>query len=144
MKSKKQIKVSKEFHWEMSHRLPFHDGLCKNIHGHTYKLRIDLLGYANENGILLDFYDLEKIMRPIIDKLDHSFLIDKQDTEVINFIKNNGFKHEIIPYYSTSENIINYIAEKAIPKFKELANVLALTVRLHETPDAYAEITIDL
>ncbi len=138
------IKVSKEFHWEMSHRLPFHNGLCKNIHGHTYKLRIDLIGTPNINGIMVDFYDIESIMRPIIDKLDHSFLVDDKDTIVLEFIQNNGFKHEVIPYHSTSENIINYIADRAIPKFKALGNIVSMSIRLHETPDAFAEITVNL
>jgi len=57
-------KISKEFKWEMSHRLPFHKGLCQNIHGHTYKLRLDLVGSLDENGMLIDFYDLEIITQP--------------------------------------------------------------------------------
>lgn len=137
-------KISKEFDWEMSHRLPFHDGLCRNIHGHTYKLRIDLVGEPDSNGMLVDFYTMEKIMLPIIDRLDHAFLVNEQDTKVLAFLKENGFKHEVIPYYSTSENIIKYIADRAIPEFSKIGRISGISVRLHETPDAFAEITVNM
>lgn len=133
-------KVSKEFKWEMSHRLPFHKGPCKNIHGHTYKLRIDLEGEPDENGMLVDFYDMEMIMRPIIDKLDHAFLCDSEDMVMLEFLKANGFKYEVLPYTSTSENIVKYLAEKAIPEFKRLGIVSKIYIRLFETDDVFAEI----
>ena len=80
-------RVSKEFHWEMSHRLPRHAGLCKNIHGHTYRLRLDLFGTPDECGIVVDFFDIDRIMRPIIDRLDHAFLCEKSDTLILDFLQ---------------------------------------------------------
>ena len=50
-----QMEVSKEFTFDCAHMLTGHDGLCKNLHGHTYKLRIpeklalDLKNLANIN-----------------------------------------------------------------------------------------------
>ena len=63
------MKISKEFRWEMGHRLPFHDGLCRNIHGHSYYMVIEIEGELNENGMIIDFYDLGKAVKPIIDEL---------------------------------------------------------------------------
>ena len=133
-------KISKEFKWEMSHRLPFHKGLCRNIHGHTYKLRIDIEGHLDENGMLIDFYDLEIIMRPLLNEFDHSFLVDSNDIIMLDFLKVNQFKHLIIPFTSTSENIIQYIAERIIPEFKKISSVKAIYIRLYETEDVFAEI----
>lgn len=133
-------KISKEFKWEMSHRLPFHKGPCKNIHGHTYKLRLDLEGYLDPNGMLIDFYDLEVIMRPLLNEFDHAFLVDSNDTLMLNFLKANDFKHLIIPFTSTSENIIKYIAERIIPEFKKFESVKTIYIRLYETEDVFAEI----
>ncbi len=137
----KLTKISKEFQWEMSHRLPFHKGPCKNIHGHTYKLRLDLDGIPDANGMLVDFYDMELIMRPILNKLDHAFLCDQDDKLMIDFLSQNEFKYEVIPYTSTSENIVHYIADKAIPEFRKLNSVSKITIRLFETEGMFAEIT---
>ena len=38
------MKIAKEFNWEMGHRLPEHFGKCKNIHGHSYKMMVELEG----------------------------------------------------------------------------------------------------
>ena len=60
------MKIAKEFHWEMGHRLPEHFGLCKNIHGHSYKMIVEFEGELDEQGMVIDFYDVEKIIAPII------------------------------------------------------------------------------
>jgi 6-pyruvoyltetrahydropterin/6-carboxytetrahydropterin synthase len=39
-----KIRVSKEFHFEMAHALWNYDGPCKNIHGHSYKLIVTVIG----------------------------------------------------------------------------------------------------
>jgi len=56
------MRIAKEFVWEMSHRLPYHEGNCKNIHGHSYKMELSLEGEPNENGMLIDFYHIERIV----------------------------------------------------------------------------------
>ena len=60
------ITIAKDFIWQMSHRLTFHKGLCQNIHGHSYKLRVYLTGETDKNGMIIDFYDLEKIINPFL------------------------------------------------------------------------------
>ena len=36
------IRITKEFKFEMAHALHAYDGLCKNIHGHSYRLWVTL------------------------------------------------------------------------------------------------------
>lgn len=137
-------RVSKEFHWEMSHRLPRHAGLCKNIHGHTYRLRLDLFGTPDECGIVVDFFDIDRIMRPIIDRLDHAFLCEKSDTLILDFLQANNFKCEILDAPTTSENIVVYLADLAEPKFRALGNISRMTIRVYETIGVFAEITREI
>jgi 6-pyruvoyltetrahydropterin/6-carboxytetrahydropterin synthase len=66
------MKIAKEFKWEMGHRLPEHFDKCKNIHGHSYKMIVELEGEILESGMVMDYYDLKKIINPIVEKLDHS------------------------------------------------------------------------
>ena len=34
------MKVAKRFRWEGAHRLPWHAGLCRHLHGHSYALTV--------------------------------------------------------------------------------------------------------
>ncbi|HND76050.1 MAG TPA: 6-carboxytetrahydropterin synthase, partial [bacterium] len=69
----KTVKIAKEFHWEMAHRLPYHTGGCQNIHGHSYILWVEIEGQPQENGMLLDYAEIKRIVKPMIDTLDHGF-----------------------------------------------------------------------
>jgi len=134
-----KITIAKEYTWNMSHRLPFHKGLCSNIHGHTYKLRISLVGEPDSNGMVLDFYDLDSAVRPLIDALDHSFVVDENDKGMIEFLKQKNFRYVLVPSTTTSENLAIWIANQIADKFKHFENIEKLVVRFYETPDSFAE-----
>ncbi|MDA3844331.1 MAG: 6-carboxytetrahydropterin synthase, partial [Candidatus Kapabacteria bacterium] len=68
-----KTKIAKNFDWEMSHRLPNHDGLCRNIHGHSYKMRVELEGEPNKQSMVIDYYDMKLVISPLLEKLDHCF-----------------------------------------------------------------------
>ncbi|MCK5025531.1 MAG: 6-carboxytetrahydropterin synthase QueD [Nanoarchaeota archaeon] len=71
------MKISKEFVFDAAHKLLWHKGKCQNLHGHTYKLIVTVEGQLNENGIVMDFGDLKKIIvNNVISKLDHKYLND--------------------------------------------------------------------
>lgn len=137
------MKIAKEFKWEMGHRLPEHFGQCKNIHGHSYKMRIELEGEPDESGMVMDYYILEKIVNPLVEKLDHAFLVYKEDKEVIAFLDKLNSKKVVVDFQSTVENLVSYfLAELRNSKFPE--NVKAVSVRVHETKDDFAEDSIKL
>lgn len=79
------MKISKEFRWEMGHRLPEHEGLCRNIHGHSYKMVLEIEGKVQKNGMIIDFYDLGKIVKPIIKNYDHAFMCYFKDMDMLLF-----------------------------------------------------------
>jgi 6-pyruvoyltetrahydropterin/6-carboxytetrahydropterin synthase len=108
------MKVSKEFHWEMAHRLPFHSGRCKNLHGHSYKALVQFEGELNQNGMLIDFYDIFNVVNPIIDEMDHSIICDRNDQELIEIAKKINERIVIIDKPTTAENISIYIAERIL------------------------------
>jgi len=139
-----KVKIGKEFHWEMSHRLPFHDGGCQNIHGHSYKMLVELIGTTDKNGMVLDFYDMTTIISPFINKLDHAFICNEGDINVIEFLKNNNFKYFVMPLNTTCEHLSFYLANEFATSFKKFDNLDSLTVRIYETIDAFAEVTINL
>lgn len=133
------VRIGKEYKWEMSHRLPFHEGDCINIHGHSYKMLIVLEGVVNKNKMLIDFYDIDKVVNPLLSKLDHAFLVDSNDKKIIDFLNSNGFKNYEIEGFSTAEDISLYILNYLKPKISEHKNIKFMKVRIYETIDAWAE-----
>jgi len=137
------MKIGKEFKWEMGHRLPEHFGQCKNIHGHSYKMLVEFEGELNENGMMIDYYDVEKIINPIIEKLDHAFLVNKNDKLTIKFLEKLNSKKVVVDFESTAENICTHLLNQ-IKSAKLPANVKSLMVRVSETDEDYAEERISI
>jgi 6-pyruvoyltetrahydropterin/6-carboxytetrahydropterin synthase len=137
------VRITKEFKFEMAHALYGYDGLCANIHGHSYKLWVTVKGEVkNENGhtkdgMLMDFTDLKSIVKPeIVDKYDHSLVLNANsphadlDLSVFN-------KVHYLNYQPTSENLVldfaNFI-QKQLPDGVDLLKVV-----LSETASSFAE-----
>ena len=135
------ITIAKDFNWEMSHRLTFHKGLCKNIHGHSYKMRIYLTGELDKNGMIIDFYDLQKIVEPfVMGVLDHAFICSNDDKEVIEFLKKHNWRHFIMDKTTTCENMCFMFIDKFKEEFEKIENLYSFKIRVYETADAFAEL----
>jgi 6-pyruvoyltetrahydropterin/6-carboxytetrahydropterin synthase len=132
------MKIAKEFRWEMGHRLPEHFGQCKNIHGHSYKMLVEFSGELNKDEMIIDYYDVEKIINPIIEKLDHSFMVNKNDKVVLEFLEKMNSKKIVVDFQSTAENICLYLLNE-IAKSQLPGNVNEIKVRVYETIHDYAE-----
>lgn len=122
----------------MGHRLPEHFGNCKNIHGHSYKMIVEFEGELNKEEMVIDFYDLDKIMKPLIDKLDHSFMVSKNDAVVIAFLEKIKSKKFVVDFNSTVENICNFFLQEII-KCELPSNISSVSIRIYETNEDYAE-----
>lgn len=132
------MKIAKEFDWEMGHRLPFHKGKCKNLHGHSYKMVAEVEGDLDENGMVLDYYDLKKVIAPLVEKLDHAFLAYEGDKELVEVLTKLGSKFVEVNFHSTAENICNYFLS-AIKQTGMPSNIKKVKIRVSETHDSYAE-----
>lgn len=132
------MKISKEFKWEMGHRLPFHLGKCKNIHGHTYKMRVEIEGDLDENGMVMDYYDVSEIISPLVDELDHSFMAKETDTEIIEFLDKINSKKVVVPFETTAENITVFLLGRVKDKINS-DRIKRIKIRVYETEKTYAE-----
>ncbi len=73
------MRIFKEFHFDSAHFLPqVPDGhKCKEVHGHTYRLTLYFEGELDESfGWVIDFAEIKKEVKPIIDSIDHRLLND--------------------------------------------------------------------
>lgn len=140
-----KVRVTKEFRWEMAHALWNYDGLCKNIHGHSYILYVTVLGEIIQNekdtklGMVIDFGDLKRIVnRTIVDKFDHCLVLNKKATHThLLEIPQMFERFELLDYQPTCENMVVDFAEKIK---KDLpAGIHLYSLRLYETAKSYAE-----
>ncbi len=75
------MKIAKRFRWEAAHRLPWHEGLCRNLHGHSYRMTVELEGEPDARGMVLDFKHLKRVLKPLVDAWDHAILVAESDAE---------------------------------------------------------------
>ena len=142
-----KIRITKQFKMEMAHALHGYDGLCKNIHGHSYKLWVTLRGAVKDeaghkkDGMVLDFSLLKQMVKPlIIDKFDHSLVLNANSPHA-NIDLSAFEKVFYLPYQPTSENLVNDFAniiKKQLPQNIELYKLV-----LSETANSFAEWCVD-
>jgi 6-pyruvoyltetrahydropterin/6-carboxytetrahydropterin synthase len=136
--------ISKQFRWEMGHRLPFHEGLCKNIHGHSYEVHVILSGEPDANGMVMDYYDMKLLIQDKLDELDHSFLCNSSDTVVREFLERNNMKMVLVEFPTTAENIARMLATHVVSNLPAGHRVDAVRLRVFETEKTFAEVEISL
>ena len=140
------IRLTKEFTFESAHALDGYDGLCREIHGHSYRLFVTIKGEPiceegnPKMGMVMDFGDLKRIVNgEIVDRLDHSFVLhnSEQNEELKEVLGAKFTKVVLVDYQPTCENMLADFAarlQRALPSEVEL-----YALRLHETATSYAE-----
>ena len=139
------IRITKEFRFEMAHALLGYDGLCSNIHGHSYRLAVTLAGEPvnknsnPKNGMVMDFGELKEIVKKeIIDRFDHSLVLNAATPERDEIISLPLFEKVIfLPYQPTCENMLPDFAER-ISKYLP-SDITLHSLCLRETENSYAE-----
>ena len=84
--------VAKDFKWEAAHRLPWHKGKCKHLHGHSYRMTVELEGEPNSQGLVIDFNDIKSMIEPHIQELDHTTIISANDAELKQVFDEKNWK----------------------------------------------------
>lgn len=140
------IRITKQFSFETGHALYGYDGKCKNIHGHSYKLLVTVIGKPIRDtthvkyGMVIDFSDLKKIVqKEIVDVFDHASVFNKNTPhiELAKELADRGHNVLLVDYQPTSEMMIIDFAQKIknhLPK-----NVTLHSLKLQETDSSYAE-----
>lgn len=110
--------ITRRYHFEAAHYLPMvaEGHKCKRMHGHNYELEITVTGPIERTGFIMDFWDLDNIVHPIVELVDHRVLND------------------MIP---------NPTAELIAAWFFHRVSALCpgvLNVRLYETKDCWADV----
>lgn len=129
IKTDSNLTISQTFEFDAAHQLMDHQGKCRGIHGHRYKLEITLAGKNEipECNMIKDSYDIKTIVNEcIVDRLDHGGPFGEPLNDIMD-TRN-----------PTVEFMLVWIRDILI---KVLPNLVRL--RLWETPNFYGELTIE-
>jgi 6-pyruvoyltetrahydropterin/6-carboxytetrahydropterin synthase len=131
--------VTKTVRFDAAHILTNHSGLCKNLHGHTYKVDISVSASGTkDDGMVMDFKDLKKIATSVIcDRFDHAFIYNTQsagESEIADVVARNGMRTVALPFRSTAENLARFFFDELEDKIHGLCSV-----KVWETQDSCAE-----
>ena len=141
-----KIRITKQFNFETAHALYGYDGKCKNIHGHSYKLSVTVIGtpISDTNhvkyGMVIDFGDLKKIVASeIVNKFDHATVFNKNTPhiELAKELEKRDHNVILVDYQPTSEMMLVDFAEKINNRLPE--NVKLHSLKLQETGTSNAE-----
>jgi 6-pyruvoyltetrahydropterin/6-carboxytetrahydropterin synthase len=140
------IRITKQFSFETGHALYGYDGKCKNVHGHSYKLSVTVIGTPIDDtsnvkyGMVIDFGDLKKIVKEeIVDVFDHATVFNQNTPhiELAHELKNRGHHVILVDYQPTSENMVVDFSEKIKARLPK--NVTLHSLKLQETETSFAE-----
>ena len=133
------ITVTKTIRFDAAHVLTNHQGLCKNLHGHTYRVDVSVAQVDGDTrDMVIDFKDLKRIASEVVcERFDHAFIYNTEsagEREIAAVVEKNGMRTVAIPFRSTAENL----ARMFFGELKALIPGLS-AVKVWETADSCAE-----
>jgi 6-pyruvoyltetrahydropterin/6-carboxytetrahydropterin synthase len=141
-----KIRITKQFTFETGHALYGYDGKCKNVHGHSYKLSVTVIGSPildsnnTKFGMVIDFTDLKKIVKEeVVDQFDHATVFNQNTPHIELAMELKKRDHHVIlvDYQPTSENMVIDFANRIKKRLPENIDLFAL--KLQETESSFAE-----
>jgi len=88
------FEISVEETFAAGHALRGYQGKCEKVHGHNYKVLVTVEGERLDSaGLLVDFVEVKRLLRAVIDRLDHEFLNDVPPFDVLNPSAENMAKY---------------------------------------------------
>jgi len=142
----KNIRITKQFSFETGHALYGYDGKCKNVHGHSYRLDVTVIGSPISDhthvkfGMVIDFGDLKKIVKEeIVDVFDHATVFNKNTphVELAKELADRGHNVLLADYQPTSEMMVIDFANKITRRLPKTIKLHSL--KLQETATSFAE-----
>lgn len=125
-----------EHSFDSAHFLANYNGKCSNIHGHRWKVEIEIQSKTLNNngqleGMIIDFGDFKKDVREIIDYYDHALIIQKDTmkNKTLDCLLNDNFRIIQVDFRPTAENFSKFFFKSVSDKGY---NVRKATV--YETP----------
>lgn len=129
------LKVEHSF--DSAHFLADYEGKCKNIHGHRWRVEAEvysetLLEEGQLKGMVVDFGDLKKDVKELLDSYDHALIFETNTlkSKTKDCLTEEGFNLIEVNFRPTAENFSKFFYDK----LKNM-NYQVLRVTVYETPN---------
>ena len=138
--------IRKIFRVPVGHRLSKHRGLCKNLHGHNFKIEVQLKSnLLDDNDMVMDFKDIKEIVNSVLDDFDHCTILNSSDLKFIDFCEDNNLKYSVIGI-GNQDPTAEVFCKELYLKISDLVNrkvgleeVIVDFVRIWENDNSMAE-----
>lgn len=148
------MRVTKEVTFDCAHMLSGHNGLCANLHGHTYKLQVgvegDQIAEGSSEDMVIDFKDLKAAINDVVmADFDHATIFScapcrsVAEEALLRVVQDNELRHVIMPERTTAEDMAKYFKSSIkayLTRKLGYNNVTNVTIRLYETPTSFVEV----
>lgn len=136
-------RIRKLFTIPIGHRLSKHEGLCKNIHGHNLKIEVQVkCDVLDNNDMAVDFGILKKEVKKILDKFDHTTLLNIKDQTNYQYCMGKEYRVFTLDGDPTAEMFSAFLFHeiKKLELFNDPNRILSLDfVRIWENENSMAE-----
>jgi 6-pyruvoyltetrahydropterin/6-carboxytetrahydropterin synthase len=141
------------FKFSCAHFLIFPDGSKERLHGHNYRVAVEIEGKLSDEGLVIDFLDAKPVVRDLCDSLDEHWLLPGEHPELKIDHQSDGhtsivYRHErylvptpeviVLPISNTSvENLATWFGRELDGRLAERfsrGRVRRLRVAISETP----------
>lgn len=129
------MEIGTKVTFSAAHRLTFHQGKCKNLHGHNWKVEVQIHsdGWVN---MVLDFGLIKEFVR---EQLDHTILVYEQDDILME--RTEGMRRTVLPFETTAENLATFLKSKIEDAMIELPgsdDKAEVVVTVYESDESFA------
>lgn len=106
--------VKTEDSFDSAHFLARYNGKCRNIHGHRWRVVIEIAGENLDDGMVVDFTDIKAALKALTDNLDHSLVMEKDTLKPQTYecLVDDGFRIMIMDFRPTAENFAKYFFDE--------------------------------
>jgi len=137
------LTITKSVRFDAAHVLTNHKGMCRNLHGHTYRVDVSVRQADGDSAdMVMDFKDVKRICEEtVLSRFDHAFIYDETsaaEAEIAAVVMKHGMRAAALPFRSTAENLARWIFDELKGRIRGLSSV-----RVYETADSCAEYSVD-
>ncbi|MCT4595297.1 MAG: 6-carboxytetrahydropterin synthase QueD [Anaeromicrobium sp.] len=125
-----------EHSFDSAHFLAGYEGKCSNIHGHRWRVVVEVMeerlkSGGQLDGMVVDFGDLKKDLKEIVDFHDHKLIIERETMKksLVELLKDEGFKIMEVDFRPTAENFSKYFYDYMTKKGYKVKRI-----EVYETP----------
>jgi 6-pyruvoyltetrahydropterin/6-carboxytetrahydropterin synthase len=142
-----KVHVSKDYLVFCAAHFVTYDGVSEPLHGHNYRASVTVEGTLQEDHFVFNFVTLKRIMRGLVDQLDHLTLLPEFNPhfhlthaggEVIVEVEDRRYvlpesDVKVLPIANTTaENLAEYLAGQLREKIGHLPNLTACEMEVDE------------